>query len=140
MGEIIDFVELYIKDSSILPEAVDDISVTLEDNIKEEVPYDQGRLKRSIRVDSRVLGDYGLVTGTWDEGLAPHGIFVLTGTKPHIIRPKGQGRYHAGKQLTQGSALWWPGASHPVREVHHPGTSPDDFLGRGLEATLEAYR
>ena len=128
MGEIGDFVQLYVKDSDILPEAVNEISVSLENNIKEEAPYDQGRLKRSIRVDSRVYDDYGLVTGTWDEGVAPHGIYVLAGTRPHtIISKKGPG--------------------HPLntpfgmfRIVEHPGTSPNDFLGRGLERTLEAYR
>lgn len=128
MGEIGDFVELYIKDSSILPEAVDEISKDLEDNIKEEAPYKQGRLKRSIRVDSRVDSDYGLITGTWDEGLAPHGIYVLAGTKPHtIISKKGPG--------------------HPLntpfgmfRIVEHPGTDPNDFLGRGLEKTIANYR
>lgn len=126
MGEIEDFVQLYIKDSSILPDAVNEISISLEDNIKEEAPYDQGRLKRSIRVDSRVYDDYGLVTGTWDEGLAPHGLYVLTGTRPHDIYAK------------PGSALNTPYGL--FKKVHHPGTAPDDFLGRGLERTLEAYR
>ena len=126
MGEIGDFVQLYVKDSDILPEAVNEISVSLEDNIKDEAPYDQGRLKRSIRVDSRVYEDYGLVTGTWDEGVAPHGIYVLAGTRPHPITAK------------PGSALNTPYGL--FRKVMHPGTSPDDFLGRGLERTLEAYR
>lgn len=128
MGEITDFIELYVKDSSILPEAVDEISKTLEDNIKEEAPYDQGRLKRSIQTDSRVYGNYGLVTGTWDESVAPHGIYVLAGTRPHtIISKKGPG--------------------HPLntpfgmfRIVEHPGTKPNDFLGRGLDRTVAMYR
>lgn len=140
MGEIKDFVEMYIEDSDILEEATDEIAVTLQSNIKKEAPYLQGRLRRSIRVDTRVFAKFALITGYWDEGLAPHGIFVLAGTKAHIILPKGQGTFHAGKQLTKGSALWWPGAEHPVRKVHHPGTKANDFLGRGLQRTLEAYR
>ncbi|MFA7174567.1 MAG: phage virion morphogenesis protein [Kiritimatiellia bacterium] len=31
-------------------------------------------------------------------------------TKPHVIRPK------------NGKALFWPGASHPVKSVNHPGS------------------
>ena len=126
MGEITDFVELYVKDSSILPEAVDEISKTLEENIKEEAPYKQGRLKRSIRTDGRVYGNYGLITGTWDEGVAPHGIYVLAGTDEHDIYAK------------PGSALNTPYG--PFKKVHHPGTAPDDFLGRGLERTVAMYR
>ena len=131
MGEITDFVKIYIEaDSGILEEETNKLAVNLESNIKVEAPYDQGRLRRSIRVDSRIYGNYSIVTGTWDEGLAPHGIFVLSGTKPHEIRPRNK------------KALAWDGmpTDYPVMVVHHPGTKPNDFLGRGLNRTLEAYR
>lgn len=130
MGEITDFVHLYVDESDILEEATNEIALTLENNIKAEAPYLQGRLKRSIRVDTRMYEKYSLITGYWDEGLAPHGIFVLAGTKPHIIKPKNK------------KALAWEGMStdYPVGAVHHPGTKPNDFLGRGLRKTVEAYR
>lgn len=38
------------------------------------------------------------------------------GTAPHEIRP-----------VTK-KALYWPGAAHPVKVVHHPGTKPYPFL------------
>lgn len=130
MGEITDFVTLYIEDSDILEEETNGIAINLETNIKREAPYDQGRLRRSIRVDTRIYPTFGLVTGYWDEGVAPHGIFVLAGTKPHEIRPKNK------------KALSWPlmAFDYPVKRVMHPGTKPDDFLGRGLQKTVEAYR
>lgn len=37
--------------------------------------------------------------------------YVERGTRPHIIRPRFK------------KALSWPGASHPVALVHHPGTA-----------------
>lgn len=40
------------------------------------------------------------------------------GTDPHVIRPKRK------------RALYWKGARHPVRVVHHPGTEPQDFTGQ----------
>ena len=127
MGEIKDFVELYIKSSGILEDATDLLAIDLQRNIKKEAPYKEGRLKRSIRVDTRIYKNYGLVTGYWDEGLAPHGIFVLAGTKPHaIVSKKGPG-----------SVLSTPFGI--FRMVQHPGTKPNDFLGRGLSKTLEAY-
>jgi len=128
MVDLSDLLIQYVQGS--LEEKTNEIAVSLESNIKREAPYDQGRLRRSIRVDSRVYDNYGLVTGYWDEGLAPHGIFVLAGTKPHVIRPKNK------------KALAWEGMSteYPVGAVKHPGTKPNDFLGRGLQKTVEAYK
>ena len=126
MGEITDFVTLYIKDSSILSDFTDDVATNLQNNIKDEAPYKEGRLKRSIRVDTRLEETYSIITGTYDEGVAPHGDFVLFGTKPHDIV--------AGK----GKSIPTPYGF--FKKVHHPGTEPNDFLGRGLEATVDLYR
>ena len=93
-----------------LVEKTNEIAINLESNIKAQLweghGYDQGRLKRSIRADSRVYDNYSVITGYYDEGLAPHGIFVLTG-----VRGKGMAK-----------------------------SGPIDFLGDGLEMTLEAYK
>lgn len=128
MGEIKDFVELYIESSDILEDATDLLATDLQNNIKKEAPYKEGRLKRSIRVDTRIYKNYSLVTGYWDEGVAPHGIFVLAGTRPHaIVSKKGPG-----------SVLSTPFGI--FRMIQHPGTKPNDFLGRGLRRTVEAYQ
>ena len=126
MGEITDFVTLYIKDSSILEDFTDDVAMNLETNIKDEAPYKEGRLRRSIRVDTKLSDTYSVISANYDEGVAPHGDFVLFGTSPHDIYAK------------PGSALNTPYG--PFKKVHHPGTKPDDFLGRGLEATVALYR
>lgn len=128
MVDLSDLLIQYVQGS--IEEKTNEIAVSLESNIKREAPYDQGRLRRSIRVDTRLFDGYGLVTGYWDEGLAPHGIYVLAGTKPHDIRPKHK------------KALAWEGmpTDYPVGVVHHPGTKPNDFLGRGLQKTVEAYK
>lgn len=39
-----------------------------------------------------------------------YGAALEEGTPPHAIRPKNK------------KALYWSGASHPVKEVNHPGT------------------
>ena len=125
MGEITDFVELYIDESDILPKKTYEIARALQNNIKKEAPYKQGRLKRSIRVDTRITDKFSIITGYYDEGLAPHGDYVLFGTKPHDIR--------AGK----GKAIPTPHGF--FKKVHHPGTKPNDFLGRGLLNTVAMY-
>ena len=68
MGEITDFITLYIKDSDILEEKVSEISETLETKIKEvigpgNVGYDTGHLHDSVVSDYSIQGDIGVVIG-----------------------------------------------------------------------------
>jgi hypothetical protein len=126
MGEISKFIELYVENSDILEVKTYELARNLQNNIKKEAPYKQGRLKRSIRVDTRITDKYSIVTGYYDEGLAPHGDYVLFGTKPHVIKAK------------NAKALKTPYGY--FKKVNHPGTKPNDFLKRGLERTLLAYK
>ena len=120
MGEITDFIILYLEDNEVLEDKVNEIAINLETNIKRESPYDQGRLRRSIRVDTRMFkGLAALITGYWDEGAAPHGIFVL-----------------AGSDAVEGKLMHMPWGYRTKRKAI-PG---NDFLGRGLQKTVEAYR
>lgn len=47
--------------------------------------------------------------------------FLEEGTPPHVIRPRSK------------KALFWRGATHPVRSVRHPGTRAYRVLQRALE-------
>lgn len=118
MGEIKDYVALYIENSDILEIEANKVAINLQNNIKKEAPYDQGRLKRSIRVDTRIDKKFALITGYWDEGLAPHGIYVLAGSK-----------------AVSGKLMKMPWGYRTKRRA----IPANDFLGRGLEATLRAY-
>ena len=51
-----------------------------------------------------------------------YAIGVEKGTRPHTIRPKNK------------KMLYWQGASHPVRQVNHPGSKAKPFLIPALEA------
>ena len=53
---------------------------------------------------------------------APRGVWLEYGTKPHDIVARAK------------KALWWPGASHALTRVHHPGTSAKPWLGPTLAA------
>lgn len=125
MGEITDFVHLYIENSDILAVKTYEIARSLQNNIKKQAPYKEGRLKRSIRTDTRITSKFSVITGYYDEGIAPHGDYVLFGTKPHIIR--------AGK----GKSI--PTQYGFFKKVNHPGTKANDFLGRGLLDTIAQY-
>lgn len=47
---------------------------------------------------------------------------VEEGTRPHVIRPKKK------------KALYWAGASHPVKTVNHPGSKGKPYMKPALEA------
>lgn len=117
MSEIKDFVELYI-DKEILPQRTYKIARSLQNNIKKEAPYDQGRVKRAIRVDTRISNKFSIITGYWDEGIAPHGIYVLGGSK-----------------AVEGKLMKMPWGYRTKRKA----IPPNDFLGRGLTQTIALY-
>ncbi len=53
---------------------------------------------------------------------AKYAPYVEFGTAPHDIWPVNK------------KALFWPGAANPYKHVHHPGTKPNDFMGRIADA------
>lgn len=57
-----------------------------------------------------------------------YGRFLEEGTPPHIIRPKNK------------KALFWHGASHPVRQVNHPGTKPYPILEDTLKSNVNKIK
>lgn len=86
-----------------------------------------------------------------DANRAPHALFVVWGTKPHKIFPRGE-RYHSykgldGKTVRKGikrggrqrTALRWagPGGFIFAKFVKHPGYKGDNYM---LRASDEALR
>lgn len=61
--------------------------------------------------------------------------FVVDGTRPHTIYPRGEHSVIATHELVAAHrALFWPGAVHPVAVVHHPGTKANPFMQDALTA------
>lgn len=75
----------------------------------------------SFVINKRFLGNMDAAIVSNDEK-AP---WFEEGTKPHVIRPKNK------------KALFWKGAAHPVRIVHHPGTPAYKVLGGAVEKALQ---
>lgn len=59
---------------------------------------------------------------------AKYGKYLEEGTPPHKIRPKNK------------KALSWAGASHPVKEVNHPGTDKHPVLEDTLRGNKKALK
>ena len=111
-----------------LQKLVTEVSMIVQGNVQDAAPinkgpdaHSRGTLKSSIRREN--IGDFTARIFP-DEGLAPYAEYVLAGTGPHII---------------EGNPwLSWPGASHPVRRVWHPGTYPNPFMTFGFEASQDS--
>ena len=79
-----------------------------------EAPNKSGKLSRNIYAKAKGLE--GEVGPNLD--ITPYARWVHDGTDPYIIRPKNK------------EALYWKGALHPVRLVHHPGLTANPFVER----------
>jgi hypothetical protein len=90
-------------------------------NVQREAPVKRGGLRRSItsRVETAERGRVGTNLS--------YARYVQDGTRPHVIRAK------------RAKALSWPGASHPVRSVKHPGTKANPFIDRGVARSKSEF-
>ena len=84
-------------------------------------------------VDTKFSFDNGNNIGVVyiDNQVAPYGIFVHQGTKPHIIKPK-----------TKRALRWVPMAGNSfffAKEVHHPGTKSDPFYMKRWKENVMMY-
>lgn len=85
-----------------------------KDNITKNGNVDTGHLRRSVT--SKVSTFEGIVSNN-----VKYARIIEEGSKAHKIRPRVK------------KALYWKGASHPVKEVNHPGTKPYPFLEPALK-------
>lgn len=83
-------------------------------NITNNGNVDTGHLRRSVH--SKVSSFEGIVSNN-----VKYARTIEEGSKPHTIKPRTK------------KALYWNGASHPVRQVKHPGTKAYPFLQPALE-------
>ena len=103
------------NDNKIMKEASDIVKKTLYNiekdakrNLDENGNVDTGRLKGSITTN--IIGQFnGEVSTNLEYASA-----VEDGSRPHIIK---------GNEY-----LYWEGAEHPVKEVHHPGTKASPYM------------
>lgn len=107
--------------------ALAETAVKVEDYIRAEAGTHQktGALNSSIFKQRTANG--------WDIGhdlrRAPHAVFVMFGTKPHLIKPK-----------TKKTLRWASGGKfHFAKVVHHPGTKPDDWLKRAAAMAPQIF-
>lgn len=120
--------------------------------IQANAPRHTGRLAATVRKRplffSRNKHDQVSMTiDTGSPGLTPYLGYILDGTEPHEIRPRGTSRlvqveegpsipgHRTKRKRVQRRALRFAAGGGIVfaTVVHHPGTSPNDFITRGLQ-------
>ena len=93
----------------------------IERNAKSSASVKTGHLRRSI---STKMGDMEATIHTSNLKYAP---MVEFGTRPHIIRAKNK------------KALYWKGATHPVKQVRHPGSKAKPYLIPAFEKEKDQF-
>ena len=93
----------------------------IEAKAKGNVPVDTGHLRRGITTK---IGNMEVTVHTSNIKYAP---MVEYGTKPHIIKAKNK------------KALYWKGASHPVKSVRHPGSKAKPYLIPAFEKEKDTF-
>lgn len=110
-----DFERLIKKARQAISLAIKYTATEVWGNVRKEAPVDHGRLAGSFQLDQVDDLTYRIWSGV-EYALAVH-----EGTPPHEIRPKRK------------KALYWKGASHPVKRVMHPGTQANPYADRAIE-------
>lgn len=94
--------------------AVRRVIFIVEARSQRNAPIKTGRLRGSLYRDFGPLrGEIGYK--------ASYAGYVHDGTSPYTIYPNGK------------KALYWKGASHPVKRVAHPGIRANPFLQRAVD-------
>ena len=91
-----------------------------KNNLTKNRSVDTGLLRNSI--NAKVNSLQGVVSTNTE-----YARFVEKGTKPHIIKPK------------EKKFLYWKGASHPVKQVNHPGSKAKPYMIPALEEEVPNF-
>ena len=91
-----------------------------KNNLTNNGSVDTGLLRNSI--NSKVSTFEGIVSTN-----TKYAKIVEDGSKPHIIRAKRK------------KALYWKGASHPVKQVNHPGTKGKPYMKPALDKEIPNF-
>ena len=97
------------------------IEASAKDNLTKNKSINTGHLRRGIATD---IGNMEVTVHTSNIKYAP---MVEYGTRSHIIKPKNK------------KALYWKGATHPVKKVNHPGSKAKPYLIPAFEKEIPYF-
>ena len=113
-----------------ISEIISDLNPEQVTQVKRKgLEYTSQEMVRTLMMNSPV--DHGVLKSWFIDSIsddeahiktpAEYAKFVNDGTRPHVIRP------------VHKKALYWTGASHPVKRVMHPGIKGRHFVEDSIE-------
>ena len=117
----IEITNLNDKTKDNVQKTLNNTGFKIEAKAKGNVPVDTGHLRRGITTK---IGDMEVIVHTSNIKYARG---VEFGTRPHLIKPKNK------------KALYWKGASHPVKSVRHPGSKAKPYLIPAFEKEKDTF-
>ena len=111
---------------SLVKNAIDTSTKTIANTLQQEVmqktPKKTGKLQRGWTI--RSIGNTFAV-----ENAVSYANFVISGTRPHDIRPK---QRHVLAFNCRGGKVF-------AKRVHHPGTKPNNFTVKAADSALGKF-
>ena len=121
----VELIELSEKSRDNVQKAIKKSAFNIEANAKKNLAANKsvvtGHLRRSVATQ---MGD---LEATIHTSNVKYAAIVEKGSKAHIIRPKNK------------KALYWEGASRPVKMVNHPGSRAKPFLIPAFESEKDKF-
>ena len=121
----VEIIELSEKNRDNVQKAIKKSAFNIESQAKKNLASNKsvvtGHLRRSIATK---MGD---LEATIHTSNVKYAVIVEKGSKAHVIRPKNK------------KALYWKGASRPVKMVNHPGTKPKPYLEPAFESEKDKF-
>ena len=121
----VELVELSEKSRDNIQKAVKKSAFNIESQAKKNLASNKsvvtGHLRRSIATK---MGD---LEATIHTSNVKYAVIVEKGSKAHIIRPKNK------------KALYWKGATRPVKQVNHPGSKAKPYLIPAFEKEKDQF-
>lgn len=109
------------KAKQVLKNSALNIEKDAKSNLTSNKSVKTGHLRRGIATN------IGNMEATIHTSNIKYASMVEKGTKAHIIKPKNK------------KALYWKGASHPVKQVNHPGSKAKPYLIPAFEKEIPYF-
>ena len=121
----VELIELSEKSRDNVQKAIKKSAFNIEANAKKNLASNKsvvtGHLRRSVATQ---MGD---LEATIHTSNVKYAVIVEKGSKAHVIRPKNK------------KALYWKGATRPVKQVNHPGSKAKPYLEPAFESEKDKF-
>ena len=121
----VELTELSEKNRDNVQKAIKKSAFNIESQAKKNLASNKsvvtGHLRRGIATK---MGD---LEATIHTSNVKYAVIVEKGSKAHVIRPKNK------------KALYWKGATHPVKQVNHPGSKTKPYLEPAFESEKDKF-